>query len=129
VVGALLTLASRVGAFAIGYATTGIQIAGIAVDGIWILLASIFMWRDPTLALPQGGLVRAEIAELPALSVHADANELVEWAAGSATPPRVVYTVHGEPAAAAALCSALADRLDRPVVAPRYLERVAIRRA
>jgi metallo-beta-lactamase family protein len=73
--------------------------------------------------------VRAEIVELPALSVHADADELVEWAAGSATPPGVVYAVHGEPAAAAALCSALADRLDRPAVVPRYLERVAIRRA
>jgi metallo-beta-lactamase family protein len=73
--------------------------------------------------------VRAEIVELPALSVHADANELVDWATGSATSPGVVYTVHGEPAASAALCSALADRLDRPAVAPRYLERVAIRRA
>jgi metallo-beta-lactamase family protein len=72
--------------------------------------------------------VRAEIVELPALSVHADANELVAWATGSATPPGVVYTVHGEPDASAALCSVLADRLDRPVVAPRYLERVAIRR-
>jgi metallo-beta-lactamase family protein len=71
--------------------------------------------------------VRAEIVELPALSVHADGKELVEWAAGSATPPGVVYAVHGEPAAAAALCSKLADRLDRPAVAPRYLERVAIR--
>jgi metallo-beta-lactamase family protein len=73
--------------------------------------------------------VRAEIVELPALSVHADANELVEWATGSATPPGVVYTVHGEPDASAALCSVLADRLDCPAVAPRYLERVAIRRA
>jgi metallo-beta-lactamase family protein len=73
--------------------------------------------------------VRAEIVKLPALSVHADASELVEWAAGSRTPPRAVYAVHGEPAAADALCSALADRLDRPAVAPHYLERVAVRRA
>jgi metallo-beta-lactamase family protein len=73
--------------------------------------------------------VRAEVIELPALSVHADANELVDWAAGSATPPGVCYAVHGEPQAAAALCAALADRLDRPAVAPRHLERVGIRRA
>ena len=73
--------------------------------------------------------VRAEIVELSALSVHADANELVEWAAGSTRPPGVVYAVNREPDAAAALCSALADHLDRPAVAPRYLERIAIRRA
>jgi hypothetical protein len=51
----VLTLASLVGAFAIGYATTGIQIvAGVALvlDGVWILLTSIYMWRDPALALP-----------------------------------------------------------------------------
>jgi metallo-beta-lactamase family protein len=70
---------------------------------------------------------RAEVIELPALSVHADAGELVEWVAASATPPNVVYTVHGEPDAAAALCAALSDRIDRPAVAPRYLERVALR--
>jgi hypothetical protein len=54
----VLTLASLVGAFAVGYATTGIQIvAGLALvlDGIWILLVSIFLWRDPALALPEGG--------------------------------------------------------------------------
>jgi metallo-beta-lactamase family protein len=67
------------------------------------------------------------VIELPALSVHADAGELVEWVAASATPPSVIYTVHGEPDAAAALCAALSDRIDRPAVAPRYLERVALR--
>jgi metallo-beta-lactamase family protein len=71
----------------------------------------------------------ATVVELSALSVRADANELIEWAAGPKRPPGVVYAVHGEPDAAAARCSALADRLDRPAVAPRYLERVAIRRA
>jgi metallo-beta-lactamase family protein len=73
--------------------------------------------------------VRAEVVEVPALSVHADAAELVGWVAAAATPPNVVYAVHGEPDAAAALCSALSDRIDRPAVAPRYLERVALRGA
>jgi metallo-beta-lactamase family protein len=74
-------------------------------------------------------VVRAEIVELSSRSrCNADANELVECAAGSARPPGVVYTVHGEPDAAAALCSALADLLDRLALAPRYLERVTIRR-
>jgi hypothetical protein len=51
----LLALLSLVGACTIGYTTTGIQVvAGIAVvlDGVWILLVSIFLWRKPTLALP-----------------------------------------------------------------------------
>jgi hypothetical protein len=52
---AVLALISVVGAFAIGYTTTGIQVvAGIAVflDALWILAVSIYLWRDPALALP-----------------------------------------------------------------------------
>ena len=52
----ILALLSIVGAFTIGYATTGIQTtAGIAVilDSIWIFLVSFFLWRDPKVALPR----------------------------------------------------------------------------
>ena len=52
----VLALLSIVGAFTIGYATTGIQAtAGIAVilDSVWILLVSFFLWRDPKVALPR----------------------------------------------------------------------------
>jgi metallo-beta-lactamase family protein len=73
--------------------------------------------------------VRAEVVELPALSVHADADELVEWVAATPTPPGVVYAVHGEPEAAASLCSELEARLDCPAVTPRHLERVVVRRS
>jgi len=51
-----LALLSIVGAFTIGYATTGIQTtAGIAaiLDSVWIFLVSFFLWRDPKLALPK----------------------------------------------------------------------------
>ena len=51
----MLALISVVGAFTIGYTTTGIQVvAGIAVllDALWILAVSIYLWRDPALALP-----------------------------------------------------------------------------
>ena len=57
VASALLALVSIVGAFAIGYATTGIQAtAGIAVilDSVWIFVVSFFVWRNPELALPRG---------------------------------------------------------------------------
>ena len=51
----VLALVSIVGAFTIGYPTTGIQAtAGIAVilDSVWIFVVSFFIWRDPEVALP-----------------------------------------------------------------------------
>lgn len=53
----ILVPISFVGAFAVGYATTGILVcAGVALilDPVWILLVSFFLWRDPQLALPEG---------------------------------------------------------------------------
>lgn len=52
----VLTLVSTVGAFTIGYVSTGIQVtAGVAaiLDSVWIFLVSFFLWRDPELALPR----------------------------------------------------------------------------
>ncbi len=45
-----LAIMSAVGVATLGYADTGVQVvAGIAVilDSVWILLASIFVWRGP----------------------------------------------------------------------------------
>jgi hypothetical protein len=53
--GVLLALLSLAGAVTIGFNAAGIQVvAGVAVvlDSVWILLVSIFLWRDPSLALP-----------------------------------------------------------------------------
>ena len=50
-----LALLSLAGAFTIGYSATGFQVvAGVAVllDCGWILLVSLFLWRNPALALP-----------------------------------------------------------------------------
>lgn len=47
--------------------------------------------------------VRAEIANLPQLSAHADADEIMRWLSGFAQAPRRVFIVHGEPAASEAL--------------------------
>ena len=55
VASAVLALASIAGAFTIGYNGDAIQaVAGIAIllDAGWILAVSIFLWRDPSLALP-----------------------------------------------------------------------------
>jgi hypothetical protein len=51
----VLALVSAVGACAIGYDATGIQVvAGIAIllDSVWILLVSLFLWRRPGLGVP-----------------------------------------------------------------------------
>jgi metallo-beta-lactamase family protein len=69
--------------------------------------------------------VRAEIAVFDAFSAHADADELVGWAAG-ATPPSTCYVVHGELHSS----RALAERLDRErgwlAVVPKEGERVLV---
>jgi metallo-beta-lactamase family protein len=70
--------------------------------------------------------VRAEVVDLPGLSVHADRAELVDWVCGSPALPGSVFCVHGEPAASDALRRALDDRLEGPVVVPRHLERVLV---
>jgi hypothetical protein len=51
----VLAVASLVGAFTIGYATVGIQVtAAIALllDGVWIMVVSLKLWRHPALAAP-----------------------------------------------------------------------------
>jgi metallo-beta-lactamase family protein len=47
--------------------------------------------------------IRAEVANLPELSAHADADEIMRWLRGFERPPRRTFIVHGEPAAADAL--------------------------
>ena len=49
--------------------------------------------------------VRAEIANIQAYSVHADAEELFNWVQGASKPPKTVFVVHGESGAADALAS------------------------
>ena len=47
--------------------------------------------------------VRAEIANLPQLSAHADADEIMRWLGGFEQAPRRLFIVHGEPAASEAM--------------------------
>jgi metallo-beta-lactamase family protein len=52
--------------------------------------------------------VRAHIVNLPAFSVHADADEIMGWLRTTTARPKGVYLVHGEPPSA----HRLADRID-----------------
>jgi len=47
--------------------------------------------------------IRAEVANLPALSAHADSSELMRWLSGFRRAPSRVFVVHGEPVASEAL--------------------------
>lgn len=47
--------------------------------------------------------IRAEIANLPMLSAHADADEILRWLGGFKRPPRRTFIVHGEPDASETL--------------------------
>ena len=47
--------------------------------------------------------VRAEVANLPMLSAHADVDEIMRWLGGFRSPPKRTFIVHGEPVAAQAL--------------------------
>jgi hypothetical protein len=53
----VVALVSIVGAFAIAYSTTtGILVTAVIaviLGGVWLLLVSYFLWRDPELALPR----------------------------------------------------------------------------
>jgi metallo-beta-lactamase family protein len=56
--------------------------------------------------------IRAEIASLPSLSAHADADEIMRWLGGFSRPPSRSFIVHGEPAASDALRLRIEQELD-----------------
>ena len=64
--------------------------------------------------------IDAEVANLPELSAHADADELIRWLSGFKAPPRRLFIVHGEPEASDALRTRVGRELkwDAAVVDP-----------
>lgn len=70
--------------------------------------------------------VRAEIASVPAFSVHADQSELLDWLTSAGRPPRQVIAVHGDPEAMAAFEDVVADRLSRTIHTPGQGESILL---
>ncbi|MDO8145283.1 MULTISPECIES: MBL fold metallo-hydrolase RNA specificity domain-containing protein [unclassified Isoptericola] len=70
--------------------------------------------------------VKAEIVEDQEFSVHADASELVDWLRQMPEPPEVVYVVHGEEQASAALAGRIRDEVGCVAVVPRSGEKVLV---
>lgn len=63
--------------------------------------------------------VRAEVVDIDGFSVHADSDGLVDWLTSAGSEPDVVYVVHGEPEASAALASRIRHELGWTAVVPR----------
>jgi metallo-beta-lactamase family protein len=70
--------------------------------------------------------VKAEIANLPALSVHADRDEIVQWLGTATREPFTTFVVHGESEACESLRDAIETELEWTAVVPDYLERVRL---
>ncbi|GGS76997.1 MBL fold metallo-hydrolase [Streptomyces tanashiensis] len=70
--------------------------------------------------------VRAEVADVPHFSAHADAEQIIGWLR-DAPPPHTTYLVHGEPAASAALRDRIDHELGWTAVVPRSGEAVLVR--
>ena len=70
--------------------------------------------------------VKAQVSHLEGFSGHADANELMHWMQGFEHAPRETFVVHGEPAAADALRSRIADELGWRVHVPEHLSQVSL---
>ncbi len=66
--------------------------------------------------------VAAEVADLPMLSAHADADELMRWLSGFRRPPKRVFIVHGEAQASEALRSRIDRDLGWDAVVPRQFQ-------
>jgi metallo-beta-lactamase family protein len=69
--------------------------------------------------------VRAEVSVLRSLSVHADADGLLDWVTALPVRPDTVFVVHGEPDASAALADRLVDA-DVNAVVPTQFEVVQL---
>jgi metallo-beta-lactamase family protein len=70
--------------------------------------------------------VRATVSQLQGLSGHADRHELLAWLGHLRQPPAQTFVVHGEPAAADTLRSAIQDHLGWAVRVPGHGEQVDV---
>jgi metallo-beta-lactamase family protein len=70
--------------------------------------------------------IAAEVADLPMLSAHADADGIMAWLRGFTQAPRQTYVVHGEPNAADTLRHRIEEELGWPARVPEHGEMVTL---
>ena len=71
----------------------------------------------------QDVLINAQVVQLPALSAHADAAQLLAWIRQLAQPPRMTFITHGEPSASDALRLRIERELQWKVTVPEFRDR------
>jgi metallo-beta-lactamase family protein len=69
--------------------------------------------------------VKAHIAKVESFSVHADADELVDWL-GKAGKPGKIFVVHGEQGAQEAMANRIVDQLNWNAIVPKPSQVIAI---
>lgn len=70
--------------------------------------------------------LRAKVANLEALSAHADYNEILQWLGGFKKPPARTYLTHGEPEAADQLRQHIERKYNWNCYVPDYRETVDV---
>lgn len=70
--------------------------------------------------------VRAQVAQLAALSAHADAEQLLAWMRGLEVPPRRTFVTHGEPLASDVLRYRIQHDLGWAVEVPDYRDTIEL---
>jgi metallo-beta-lactamase family protein len=70
--------------------------------------------------------VRAHVMDVQGLSAHADRGEVLRWLRSAEKPPKRVFLVHGEPAAAQALAERITSELGWSVTVPALGDRIEL---
>lgn len=70
--------------------------------------------------------VRARVEQIAEFSVHADANELIEWLSSTSEAPGQVFVVHGEAGAADAFSDSIVTKLGWKSHAPKDGEQAVL---
>ena len=69
--------------------------------------------------------VKAHIAKVESFSVHADADELLQWLR-QAEKPRKIFVIHGEQGAQEAMANRLVDDLGWNAIVPKPSQVIAL---
>lgn len=70
--------------------------------------------------------VRCHVRRVEGFSAHADWKAVLRWLEGLQTPPKIVFTTHGEPEAASAMAEHIRERFGWNVIVPQYKETVEL---
>ncbi|OIQ63323.1 RNA-metabolising metallo-beta-lactamase [mine drainage metagenome] len=70
--------------------------------------------------------IEAQVENLPMLSAHADAEEILRWLGGFKRPPKRTFIVHGEPDASETLRTRIEGELGWSCTVSAPMEKYAL---